>query len=215
MNSSILAAFGALALAGTITLSAQTPAATPAPPAWPQATAPAEPRQQPAMGTMTVTGCLKTSDGPMGGDRGAAATTPGAATPGAMKADVHYMLTDVTVDGQMQGGAMGTPAPGAPAHAMITNYMVVGASGVDLSAHVGHKVSITGTAADAHPAMGTRPMAKSADMPMGTPEMPATRPGDAPRPSTLGMDQMGAHKGARMLTASSITMISATCTATQ
>ena len=103
---------------------------------------------------------------------------------------------------------------------MATHYMVVGASGVDLSAHVGHKVSITGTVADAHAGMpgmmpGSKPMAKPGDKPMAKPDMPATRPGDAPKPGTMGMDHMGADKGMSTLTASSVTMISATCTATQ
>ena len=219
MNNAIFAACGALALAGTMTLSAQTPAPTPAPPGWPKATAPAEPGQKPAPSTMTVTGCLKAADTTTAAAEGATAAKPGGTMPGSMTAAARYMLTDVSMDGQMRGGPMGTPttgapAPiaGAPAHAMATQYAVVGAAGVDLSPHVGHKVSITGTVADAHAGMpgmapGTKPMAK--------PDMPTARPTDAPKPNPMGMGHMGADKGWSTLTASSVTMISASCTATQ
>ena len=217
MNNAVFAACGALALAGTMTLSAQTPTPTPMPPGWPQAQTPAEPMQKPAVGTMTVTGCLKAADSTMGATPGGAMAKPGATMPGSVMAGARYMLTDVAMDGQVRGGLMGTPiagapapatATGAPAHAMATQYLVVGASGVDLSAHVGHKVSITGSVAHAHAGMpGNKPMAK--------PDMPATRPGDAPKPNAMGMDHMGADKGWSTLTASSITMVSATCSATR
>lgn len=227
MNNAIVAACGALALASTMTLSAQTPAPTPAPPGWPKATTPAEPGQKPAMGAMTLTGCLKAADGTTGAAQGAATAKPGATTPGSVMPAARFLLTDVSMDGQMRGGPMGTPTTGAPApgaatgaaaHAMPTQYTVVGASGVDLSAHVGHKVSLTGTMAGAHsmPGMmpGDKPTAMPGDKPMAKPDMPAMRPTDAPKPAT-GMDHMGADKGAATFTVSSVTMISASCTATQ
>ena len=220
MKNAIVAACGALALASTMTLSAQTPPPTPAPPGWPKATAPAEPGQKPAMGAMTLTGCLKAADATTGAAQGAATAKPGATTPGSVIPAARFLLTDVSMDGQMRGGPMGTPttgapapgaAAGAPAHAMATQYTVVGASGVDLSAHVGHKVSLTGTMAGAHSGM---PGMMPGDKPMAKPDMPATRPGDAPKPNA-GMDHMGGDKGAATFTASAITMISATCTVTQ
>ena len=218
MKNAIVAACGALALASTMTLSAQTPPPTPAPPGWPKATAPAEPGQKPAMGAMTLTGCLKAADATTGAAQGAATAKPGATTPGLVMPAARFLLTDVSMDGQMRGGPMGTPTTGAPApgaaagaptHAMATQYTVVGASGVDLSAHVGHKVSLTGTMA--HSGM---PGMMPGDKPMAKPDMPASRPTDAPKP-TMGMDHMGADKGAATFTASSITMISATCTVTR
>ena len=176
------------------------------------------------MGVMTLTGCLKAGDGTTGAAQGAATAKPGATTPGSVMPAARFLLTDVSMNGQMRGGPMGTPttgapAPGAtagaPAHAMATQYTVVGASGVDLSAHVGHKVSLTGTMAGAHSGMpGDKPMAMPGDKPMAKPDMPMSRPTDAPKPA-MGMDHMGADKGAATFTASSITMISATCTVTQ
>jgi hypothetical protein len=208
MNNAIFAACGALALASTMTLSAQTPTPTPAPPAWPQVTAPAEPGQKPAMGVMTMTGCLKAADATM-------ATTP---------ADARYVLANAAMDRPLFGAppaaAPGTATP--PAHPMAMQYTVVAGTGVDLTAHVNHQVRLTGTVAGAHAGMpgmmpGDKPMTTpAAGKPMAKPaEMPAARPGDAPRPSPVGMDHMGADKGWSTFTASSITMISATCSATR
>ena len=207
MNHAIFAVCGALALASTMTLSAQTPTPTPAPPGWPQATAPAEPGRKPATGAKTMTGCLKAADGTV-------TTTP---------ADARYVLANAAMDRPLFGAppaaAPGTAAP--PAHPMAMQYSVVGGIGVDLAAHVNHQVRITGTVADAHAGMpgmmpGDKPMAKPGEKPMAKPaEMPSSRPGDAPKTHPMGMDHMGANQGWSTLTASSITMISATCTAPQ
>lgn len=215
MNNALVAACGALALASTMTLSAQTPPPTPAQPVWPNATAPAQPEHKPAPGTMTMAGCLKVSD----------------STVAAAPAGARYVLANAAMERPLFGGPMGTPtsgapAPGAPgaaappAHPMATQYMVVAGSGVDLTAHVNHQVRITGTVAGAHAGMpgmmpGGKPMAKPGDTPMAKPDMPATRPGDVPKPNPMGMDHKSADKGWSTLTAASITMISATCTATQ
>jgi hypothetical protein len=45
-------------------------------------------------------------------------------------------------------------------------------------------------------------------------EMPAPGPEDAPKPHPMGLGHMGADKGWSTLTASSVTMISAICSAT-
>ena len=207
MKNALVAACGALALASTKTQSAQTPPPTPAPPGWPTATAPAQPDQKPAPGTMTIAGCLKVSDSTV-------ATASGGA---------RYVLANAAMERPLFGGPMGTPtsgapAPGAPgaaappAHPMATQYMVVAGSGVDLAAHVNHQVRITGTVAGDHSGM---PGMMPGDKPMAKPDMPATRPTDAPKPNPMGMDHKGADKGSATLTASSITMISATCTVTR
>jgi len=214
MNNALFAACGTLVLAGTMTLSAQTPAPTPAPPGWPQATVPAEPAPKPASGPMTMTGCLKTSDSAMGAPPAGAMAKPGAVMPGATVPGTHYMLADAAMDRPLFGGSApaGAGAP-APAHPMTTHYMLMAGAGVDLAAHVNHQVRITGIVAEAHDGMpGMMPGAK----PMPTPaEKPAARPGDAPKSNPSGMDHAGAHKGGSTLTVSSITMISATCTATR
>jgi hypothetical protein len=120
--------------------------------------------QAPRDAVVTVTGCLKPWDDMAGAPAPSSATT-------AASGGRRYLLTDVD------------PEPPGEADRVVRpplQYVVTADAGVDLAAHVNHKVRITGTAA-APPA--------------------ATRPEPEPKPT----------KGWGLLTATTITMVSATC----
>ncbi len=84
-----------------------------------------------------------------------------------------------------------------PAHPQGRRYVVTAASGVNLAAHVNHQVSVTGTAAGGHA------MADQAHVPAARPGDPKAAPG------------MTGDKAWETLTATSGTMVSATCSATE
>lgn len=202
MKYSFFAACGVVTLASTMTLSAQTPAA---PTTRPQTPAPTEPAARADQKTVTVTGCLKSWDGNMGAVPSDTMAKPGdpMAKPGtAPMASTRFVLTAIETG---KPAASTTPSstptpttnPNAPAHPQASQYIVTGGTGVNLAAHVNHKVSVTGTVAGGH---------AMADMA----RTPATRPGD-PKPST----GMTGDKAWETLTATSVTMVSATCTATE
>jgi hypothetical protein len=196
LKHTITAACGALAVAGTMTLSAQTQPR------------PTTPRPSPSTPSRTdekittVTGCLKAWDA----TTGAPATTPapGATTPGAPAN--RFVLTNI------EPNPMTAPSEGAPARAGGgapiggKQYVLTADTGVNLAAHLNHKVRVTGkviaapehSAADAtRPPETTRPA-----------EVPAPRPADPPRTA----DQPDMTKAFTTLAVSSVTMISATCT---
>lgn len=196
MKNAMLATFSAFAVAGAITLSAQTPTQTPSTTRTQPSTTHADDKE------MTLTGCLKASDA-------AAMTAPGTTgTAGAMKPSGAtamagtFLLTNIEREANTAGAGSTTPAAGTmgtaggdtkPAH---KQYMVTGDSTVNLAAHVNHKVRITGRV-DA-----------MAGHSMGTPS--ATTPAE---PSAhAGMGAMDA--AATTIKATSVTMISASCTAT-
>lgn len=186
MQPRFLSALGVLTIAGTMGLAAQTPAQ------------PAGQRDQPAI---TVTGCLKPWDHAMGAPAG----TPAAGQPAAAMASARFVLTDIEpmpAAGQpavQPGPPAGAAAPAPPAHPRATQFVVVAGTGVNLAAHVNHKVRITGTAE----ALTAMPSAKDA---------PATRPVDPP-PAAGRPAPPAAHDAAwSTLTATAITMVSATCT---
>ena len=79
------------------------------------------------------------------------------------------------------------------------------ASAMTLSAHANHQVRISGTVAGGMDHGNLAPAAKAGDKPMA-------RPGDA-KPG-MAADHMGGDKKSATLTATSVTMISATCTTT-
>lgn len=174
MTRTMFATGGAFALAATITLAAQTPpppTQRPAPPS-PGMTAQADPN------TVTVTGCLKAWD----------ATTTGLPSG---PANGRFLLTNV------EASAPGAAAPGmatTPAPSSATQYIVAASTGVNLTAHVNHKVRIAGTTMpaftpDARPA-GAKPEAK---------------------PAAPAMPPAGAASAWKSLTATSVSMVAATC----
>lgn len=179
------AACGAITLASTITLSAQTPA-QPSPSARPQAPAPTEPAKV-NTDAFTVTGCLSEAQ--------AAITTPADAP--ATPASTRYMLKDAVANQPTGDQAGATPS----AHASPTSFVVVAATpDVNLGAHLNHMVRVTGTV--------------KSDMAAGhMAEMPTTRAGEPPTVAGKPMDIAKADKKKAMtLMATAVTMISATCT---
>jgi hypothetical protein len=210
---------GALAVLGSLTVSAQTPAPAPAPPQTPSPS-PSSParsddtRQNNKM--ITVTGCLKTADasmtggsaaGPTGGSPGRyvlmnsedsgdskAGGTPRTPTPSSG-------TTPGTTPGAPPGTASGT-TPGSAADAAATasgkQYAVVADGGVSLAQHVNHQVRVTGRLAEASsmtPGSGSRPT--------GTPDAPGRSP-DGAKANTMPL---------ATLTVTSVTMVSNTCPA--
>jgi hypothetical protein len=196
-----LAAVSALTIAGSMGLAAQAPVQPPV--TRPQPPAPAQPAGRLDQPAITVTGCLKPWDHAMS----APADTPAAGQQATAMTSARFVLTDLEpmpAPGQ-PAAAPGTPAPtpsaapAPPAHPRATQFVVVAGTGVNLAAHVNHKVRITGTAEGLTPA----PSAMNA---------PATRPVDPP-PAAGRPAPPAAHEAAwSTLTAASLTMVSATCT---
>lgn len=180
------AACGAITLASTITLSAQTPA-QPAPLARPQAPESTEPASV-TKDAVTVTGCLRPADAAGGTVPVDATATPG----GAMR----YILKDAVAD-QPMGAQAGTRSP---VHASASFVVVASTPDLNLGAHLNHMVRVTGTV--------------KSDMAAGhMSEMPTTRAGEAPSVAGKPMDMAKADKKKSMtLMATAVTMISATCT---
>ena len=182
MTHPMIAACGVL-VAGTLTLSAQAPAPAPQTPR-PSPNTPARTDDK----TMTVTGCLKPAD--------ASQTAPApSATPSTTAPASRFMLTNVEADtGSAAGGSTSTakpsrPAPEeSPAAGTMTSagnrYILMPDAGVNLAAHVNHKVRITGTLSD------------KADTKTAAPAEP--RAGAMTTPATIAV--------------SAVTMVSATCT---
>lgn len=176
MTRTIFATGGAVALAATISLAAQTPpppTQRPAPPS-PGTTAQADPD------TGTVTGCLKAWD---------AATTGVPAGP----ANGRFLLTNVEV----AASSTTTPAMATTPAAAGSQYIVTASAGVNLTAHVNHKVRIAGTT-----------MPAFAPQPSPAEPRPAARsdvkPGEPAKPAA-------AAQAWKSLNATSVSMIAATC----
>jgi hypothetical protein len=173
MTRTIFATGGAVALAATITLGAQTPpppTQRPAPPS-PGTTVQADPDR------VTVTGCLKVWD---------PATT--GLPPG--PANGRFLLTNVETTASDSTTAGSAAAPTPPS----AQYIVTASSGVNLMAHVNHKVRIAGTA-----------------MPTFAPEPVPADATPAPRPGAAGTPSPGAASTWKALNATSVSMVSATC----
>ena len=194
MKYAILATCGALAVATTLTVSAQTPTSTPRPPSpTPAPSTPTMSKSGPDDKTITVTGCLKNWDNSMGtAPAGTGATT--------------YVLTNVESD-----DTMAKPKPeGTAAMAqstVATQYVLTAASSVNLTAHLNHKVRVSGTTSKmaGHSAVGAT--APSDTRKPG--ESDKGKPGDPSRPV---MDRAG-DKAQAKLNVTSVTMVSATCPA--
>ena len=115
MNDAPFAACGGtIALAGTMTLSAQTPTPAPAP-VWPQVSAPA---------AMTLTGGLKPWNSTMGAAPGAAMAKPGAMLPGT-RSVLAKVDADRPASDAVTAPTPSTPTAGAPSHPGATPYLVV------------------------------------------------------------------------------------------
>lgn len=165
MRTNIFAtACGVLALAG-FTGSAQTPQTPPTQPTTSSAAARPASDDKP---TVTVTGCLT-------GDSKASSS---ASPTGASRAAAKYVLTNVQ--------ETGAPASSTPSAGAGKSYVLKSDASVDLSAHVNHKVQITGS------------LDKSASS--------ATYPSSATA-SEKAQDSMNAPT----LKVSNLTMVSSTC----
>lgn len=237
MDRNIIAACGALALAGITLSAAQTPSGT----------TPGIPSQSQAQGrTVTVTGCLMphagTSTG-MGttGSTGTAGTTgsgtAGAAGTAGTMAGAQYILTDVEDKGGMMGrsgstaGTTGSATTGTPGTAGATTGMAnrdndgdhdryllrAEGSAVNLSQHVNHKVEITGRVASMDMAHGTGAMGTTGSGTTGTGTTGTGTTGTGTTGSgTTGTTSRPAGSGAMdaampTLTVSAVKMIAATC----
>ena len=190
MKHSLFAAFGAVAVAGSLTLSAQTPTPSPSTPSR------ADDK------TTTLTGCLKARDASM--DAGSPTTTAsGTAAAG------KFVLTNI------EGDSMGTTKPDATTPGTTTpsatsnaskQYALTADAGVNLAAHVNHKVRVTGKLSemDDHSRGAMTP---------GDPAKPSdpTKPSSTARPGEASHAGMGMDK-ASTLAVASVTMISSTCT---
>ena len=184
MTHSMIAACGVL-VAGTLTLSAQAPTPAPQTPR-PSQTTPARTDDK----TMTVTGCLKPAD--------ASQTAPApSASPSTTAPASRFMLTNVEPDGGTPGSSSSAsaakpakPAPeDSPAAGTMSGagkqYVLVPDAGVNLAAHLNHKIRITGKLSDKADTKTTAPA--------------ETRTGaTATTPATIAV--------------SAVTMVSASCT---
>lgn len=163
-------------------------------------------------GPRTVTGCLRAGD------------TAGS-----------FMLTDITMAG-MGGGAAGTTTSGSSSTAgssaadssasgatgqgmrgqMPTSIMLNASSDVDLKAHVGHKIEVTGTMAG-----GRRGGNGGGDTTMGSGSTGSTSGSGSTTGSTSGSGSTagstsgsmsgGQGRGGRSMTVTSVRMISDSC----
>lgn len=198
MKHAIIAACGAVAVAGTLTLAAQTPPRPQAP--RPSPSTPSRTDEK----AITVTGCLKAWDA----TTGAAAATPAPADTVAGAPAGRFVLTNVEPD-VIDGASEAAPTSGAAARSTTESkqYVLTADAGVNLAAHLNHKVRLTGKAtpmAD-HSAAGATARPTEPSRPG---EMPPPAPAE-PGHATPGHD---VAKAFTTLAVSSVTMISASCT---
>ena len=211
MNHSLFAALGAIAVAGTITVTAQTPTPSPTRPQTPTPSPSSSSRSDDK--TMTLTGCLKSGDSSTDGGRSTPGTPSGATSSTASK----FILTDIEGD-SMGSGTAGSPGTAGRTGTTSTSgkqYTLKADSGVNLSAHLNHKVRVIGKLSDMDDqSPATTPPAEPTARP-GDPAQPASTPGSPARPGgTATGDRMGMDKG-QTLTVSAVTMISSSCASTR
>jgi hypothetical protein len=178
MTRTMLAACAIGAFAASTTIGAQTP-----PPPKPQPSTP--PMASQDKDTVTLTGCLKAWDSSVAGT--GTSTTP--STTGTTAAS-KFMLTNVEPD-----AASATKPAAAQYYAVMAE-----SSAVNLSAHLNHKVRVTGKKTAAHTST-TRP----------DPAKPGEPKPDPSKPSAGIISGDAAHKELGTVTVSSVTMISSTC----
>lgn len=203
MNHSLFAAFGALAVAGSLTLSAQTPT-TPAPRPQTPTPSPSTPARTDDK-TMTVTGCLKAGDATTADDRSSRGTASGATF------KLTNVVDDATGTDRPSAATPGAATPGAMSTSPAgKQYVLTADTGVNLAAHVNHQVRVTGKMAE---------MADHSRGTMSTPAEPAARPtnpaepGSTGRPgeTSMGRDHTTMDKASATIAVSSVTMISSSC----
>jgi hypothetical protein len=131
MGRHIIAACGALAIAG-VTLAAQTPS-----PSQPPSPAPSAA----AAGTVTIQGCLKPASGSASTGATGTTGTTGAAGAGAA---AQFLLTDADIKSGSATGAAGTT--GAPRTGAMDDEFVLRpeSASVNLSQHLNHQVEVVG-----------------------------------------------------------------------
>lgn len=188
MTRTMLAACAACAVAASTTIGAQTP-----PPPKPQPSTPPM-ASQTDKDTVTLTGCLKAYD--------SAAGAPSATTPSAGSTAGKFMLTNVEKDATARTPST-PPAATTATSETGGHYVLIADSGVNLSAHLNHKVRVTGkkSAASMTHNDATRP----------DPSRPGEPKPDPSKPSAGIMSGEQAHKDMGTITVASVTMISATC----
>jgi len=193
MRKNLLTVCGALAVAGAA-LAAQTPQ-TPS-----TSSAPARPAA--GAGTVTVTGCLATWD-----DKSATSSPGATASSQAASGGTKYVLKNVQDGSSASSSTSASPsssASSASAGSRAGTYLLKADSSVNLSAHLNHKVQVTGSVdQSAH---------SSTSGASSQPARPGTTASPSDRPSTAsGSGDMGSSMKPATLSVSSVTMISATC----
>jgi hypothetical protein len=203
MKHAIIAACGAFTVAGTLTLAAQTPPQAPRP----APSTPSTPTRSDDK-TLTVVGCLKAWDATTGAPATGTATTPGT-TAGAPAS--RFVLTNVEPDSKDATATTPSTSGTTGKTSMGTKqYVLTADTGVNLAAHLNHKVRITGkesTMAE-HSAAGAATTTPRPSEPARPGEMPAPAPADPGR-TAPGHDMA---KAFTTVAVSSVTMISTTCT---
>jgi hypothetical protein len=197
MKHPIILACGAVTVASTLTLAAQTPPTPQTPKPSPTAPAPARTDEK----TTTVTGCLKAWDAATNAPATGTPTTPGT-TAGAPAS--RFVLTNVQPDTMARSESATTPGASSATAMGPKQYVLTADAGVNLAAHLNHQVRVTGkvtTMADHSAAGSTRP---------GDPARPGTEPKPTDPPRTTDKNDMA--KTWSTLAVTSVTMVSATCT---
>ena len=200
MKHSLFAAFGAVAVAGTLTLSAQTPT--------PSAPRPQTPTPSPSTPsrtddkTMTLTGCVKAADASTDAGR---PTTSAAGTAATGKFVLTNIEGDTMATTKPEATTPGTTTPSGTSNAG-KQYALTADAGVNLAAHVNHKVRVTGKLSEMDHSRSTMTPGDAAK-----PSDPM-KPGSPARPGEASHAGMGMDKAWSTLAVASVTMISSTCT---
>jgi hypothetical protein len=187
----LAAAFAVGLAAQSATSSTQTPSASP--------------NQRGATGPRTVTGCLRAGD-----KEGTFMLTDVVMPAGARSGDTTGTTGGTTAGGETTAGGTGT-TPRPP-----TSIMLMPASDVDLKAHVGHKIEVTGTMAGGGARRtGTPGGSSGAGTTTGEPTTSAaggsTAGGTTAGSSAYGTGGQGGGRGARSMNITAVRMISESC----
>jgi hypothetical protein len=200
MRTHIFTACGVLVVAG-FTASAQTPQTPPSQPTSPATSQ----KSMDAGGSVTVTGCLAAWDGKSmsgsgpGTDAGSTAPSSAPAS-GPTGAGASYVLTSV-----QQGTGSASTTSSASSAGVAGKYLLKADSTVNLSAHLNHKVTVTGTLDKMSPDSGGGASA-------GAPA--STDPPRTDKPATASGSERAHDMGSmkpQTLKVTSVTMVSATC----
>jgi hypothetical protein len=174
-------------------------------------------------GTITATGCLQrgSGSGAASDSAGGATSSPSGIAGTGSGAGSSYVLKNARLAGspdpatnaptsEAPAGAAGTPASSAGnQRGGGREIRLSPAAGVNLGDHIGHQVSVTGTFSQGSGAESSTPTA--AGSPTG--QTPAPADAQSPHGAAARENRRGsmANDG-RLLTVSSISMVSATCT---